>query len=125
MAKLATTPSRRAPLGAFSKLRAKCEAYESEHYPMDPPDPIEAIKFRMEEESLTRKDSEEILGTRTRVSEGLSRKRGLSINMIRAAQRTHSQTDTICRRSTVSRRTSQVGSSRICRAPEALYGRSS
>ena len=51
---------------------------------MDPPDPIEAIKFRMEQQGLTRKDLEEILGTRTRVSEVLNRKRGLSINMIRA-----------------------------------------
>lgn len=51
---------------------------------MDPPDPIEAIKFRMEQQGLTRKDLEGILGTRTRVSEVLNRKRGLSINMIRA-----------------------------------------
>jgi HTH-type transcriptional regulator/antitoxin HigA len=65
-------------------LATLIEAYEMEHYPMDPPDPIEAIKFRMEQQGLTRKDLEEILGTRTRVSEVLNRKRGLSINMIRA-----------------------------------------
>ena len=65
-------------------LATLIEAYEIEHYPMDPPDPIEAIKFRMEQQGLTRKDLEEILGTRTRVSEVLNRKRGLSINMIRA-----------------------------------------
>ncbi|MFZ0501466.1 MAG: helix-turn-helix domain-containing protein [Steroidobacteraceae bacterium] len=65
-------------------LATLIEAYETEHYPMDPPDPIEAIKFRMEQQGLTRKDLEEILGTRTRVSEVLNRKRGLSINMIRA-----------------------------------------
>jgi HTH-type transcriptional regulator/antitoxin HigA len=65
-------------------LATLIEAYEAEHYPMDPPDPIEAIKFRMEQQGLTRKDLEEILGTRTRVSEVLNRKRGLSINMIRA-----------------------------------------
>ncbi len=51
--------------------------------PLGPPDPIEAIKFRMEQQGLTRKDLEGILGTRTRVSEVLNRKRGLSINMIR------------------------------------------
>ena len=51
---------------------------------MDPPDPIEAIKFRMEQQDLTRKDLEKILGTRMRVSEVLNRKRCLSINMIRA-----------------------------------------
>ncbi|HEY6514696.1 MAG TPA: transcriptional regulator [Steroidobacteraceae bacterium] len=65
-------------------LATLIEAYETEHYPMDPPDPIEAIKFRMEQQGLTRKDLEEILGTRTRVSEVLNRERGLSINMIRA-----------------------------------------
>ena len=65
-------------------LATLIEAYETEHYPMDPPDPIEAIKFRMEQQGLSRKDLEEILGTRTRVSEVLNRKRGLSINMIRA-----------------------------------------
>lgn len=65
-------------------LATLIEAYEIEHYPMDLPDPIEAIKFRMEQRGLTRKDLEEILGTRTRVSEVLNRKRGLSINMIRA-----------------------------------------
>jgi HTH-type transcriptional regulator/antitoxin HigA len=65
-------------------LATLIEAYETEHYPMDPPDPIEAIKFRMEQQELSRKDLEEILGTRARVSEVLNRKRGLSINMIRA-----------------------------------------
>ena len=65
-------------------LATLIEAYETERCPMDPPDPIEAIKFRMEQQGLTRKDLEEILGTRTRVSEVLNRKRGLSINMIRA-----------------------------------------
>lgn len=59
------------------------DVYETEHYPMDPPDPIEAIKFRMEQQGLTRKDLEEILGSRTRVAEVLNRRRGLSINMIR------------------------------------------
>jgi HTH-type transcriptional regulator/antitoxin HigA len=59
------------------------EAYEEEHYPIDPPDPIEAIKFRMEQQGLTRRDLEDIIGTRTRIAEVLSRKRGLSIAMIR------------------------------------------
>ena len=52
-------------------------------YPIDPPDPIEAIKFRMEQQGLTRRDLEEIIGTRTRIAEVLNRKRGLSIAMIR------------------------------------------
>jgi HTH-type transcriptional regulator/antitoxin HigA len=64
-------------------LATLIEAYEAEHHPMDPPDPIEAIKFRMEQQGMTRKDLERLLGTRTRVSEVLNRKRGLSIAMIR------------------------------------------
>ena len=64
-------------------LATLIDAYESEHYPRDPPDPIEAIKFRMEQQGLSRKDLAEILGSRTRVAEVLNRRRGLSINMIR------------------------------------------
>jgi HTH-type transcriptional regulator/antitoxin HigA len=64
-------------------LATLIDAYEEEHYPMPPPDPIEAIKFRMEQQGLTRKDLEGILGTRTRVAEVLNGRRGLSINMIR------------------------------------------
>jgi len=64
-------------------LATLIDAYESEHYPMDPPDPIEAIKFRMEQQGLTRKDLESLIGTRTRVAEILNRKRSLSIGMIR------------------------------------------
>jgi HTH-type transcriptional regulator / antitoxin HigA len=64
-------------------LATLIDAYENEHFPMDPPDPIEAIKFRMEQQGLSRKDLEPIIGTRTRVAEVLNRKRGLSIDMIR------------------------------------------
>lgn len=64
-------------------LATLIDAYETEHYPMDPPDPIEAIKFRMEQQGLTRRDLEQIIGTRTRIAEVLNRKRGLSIGMIR------------------------------------------
>jgi len=64
-------------------LATLIEVYEARHYPMDPPDPIEAIKFRMEQQGLTRKDLEPIFGTRNRVSEVFNRRRGLSIDMIR------------------------------------------
>ncbi len=64
-------------------LATLIDAYETEHYPMDPPDPVEAIKFRMEQQGLSRKDLEPLIGTRTRVAEVLNRKRGLSIGMIR------------------------------------------
>jgi HTH-type transcriptional regulator / antitoxin HigA len=60
------------------------EAYEDKHYPMDPPDPIEAIRFRMEQQGLTRKDLEPMIGARNRIAEVLNRKRGLSIEMIRS-----------------------------------------
>jgi HTH-type transcriptional regulator/antitoxin HigA len=50
---------------------------------MDPPDPIDAIRFRMEQQGLSRKDLEGLIGTRTRVAEVLNRRRALSINMIR------------------------------------------
>ncbi|MFB9948928.1 type II toxin-antitoxin system HigA family antitoxin [Rhizobium puerariae] len=64
-------------------LATLIEVYEAKHYPMDPPDPIEAIKFRMEQQGLSRKDLEPIFGTRNRTSEILNRRRGLSIEMIR------------------------------------------
>ncbi|MCY4386012.1 MAG: helix-turn-helix domain-containing protein [Desulfurellaceae bacterium] len=64
-------------------LATLIDAYENDHYPIDPPDPIEAITFRMEQQGLTRKDLEGVLGSRTRVAEVLNRRRGLSINMIR------------------------------------------
>jgi len=64
-------------------LATLIDAYEAERFPMDPPDPIEAIKFRMEQLGLTRKDLEEVIGTRTRIAEVLGGKRGLSIDMIR------------------------------------------
>lgn len=59
------------------------ETYEKEHFKRDLPDPIEAIMFRMDQQGLTHKDLEPMLGTRSRVSEVLNRKRPLSITMIR------------------------------------------
>jgi HTH-type transcriptional regulator/antitoxin HigA len=64
-------------------LATLIDAYEMEHYPMDPPDPIEAIKFRMAQQGLSRKDLEPMIGTRSRVTEVLNGKRKLSIGMIR------------------------------------------
>ena len=59
------------------------EAYERAHHRIDPPDPIAAIKFRMEQMGLTRQDLEPFIGSRARVSEVLNGKRDLSLNMIR------------------------------------------
>lgn len=64
-------------------LATLIDAYEARQYPMDLPDPVEAIRFRMEQQGLTRKDLEDIIGTRTRIAEVLNRKRSLSIGMIR------------------------------------------
>ena len=59
------------------------EIYEKEHFPIENPSPIEAIKFRMEQMNLTHKDLIPIIGSRSKVSEVLSGKRTLSLNMIR------------------------------------------
>jgi HTH-type transcriptional regulator/antitoxin HigA len=64
-------------------LATLIDAYEAKHHPIDPPDSIEAIKFRMEQQGLTRKDLEGIIGTRTRIAEVMNRRRNLSIEMIR------------------------------------------
>jgi len=69
-------------------LATLIDAYEAAHYPMDPPDPVEAIKFRMEQQGLTRRDLEPLIGTRTRVAEVLNRRRSLSIPMIRRLHQT-------------------------------------
>ena len=67
-------------------LTTLVEAYEEKHYPIDPPDPIEAIIHQMESQGLTRKDLEKYLGTRARVSDILNRRRSLSLQMIRKLQ---------------------------------------
>ena len=59
------------------------EAYEHKRCPMGPADPVEAIKFRMEQQGLTPKDLEVYIGPSGRVSEVLSRKRRLSLKMVR------------------------------------------
>jgi HTH-type transcriptional regulator / antitoxin HigA len=59
------------------------EDYEAKHHPLDPPDPIEAIKFRMEQMNLSRKDLEPLIGPRGRVAEAINRRRPLSLAMIR------------------------------------------
>lgn len=64
-------------------LATLIDAFEARHHPMDPPDPIDAIVFRMEQQGLTRKDLEPMIGGRGRVAEVLNRKRPLSIDMIR------------------------------------------
>jgi len=59
------------------------EKYEDEHFPVDLPDPVEAIKFRMDQLNLKPKDLEPLLGNKSLVSKVLNKKRSLSLSMIR------------------------------------------
>lgn len=59
------------------------DVYEAKHHAIAPPDPIEAIRFRMEQEGLSRADLEQWIGSRARVSEILNRRRPLTVAMIR------------------------------------------
>ena len=63
------------------------ENYENEHYSIDAPDPIEAIKIRMEELNMRQKDLVGIIGGKSRVSEILNRKKRLTVEMIRELER--------------------------------------
>jgi HTH-type transcriptional regulator / antitoxin HigA len=65
-------------------LAVLIERYEDEHFPIDPPDPVEALKFRMEQAGVSRKDIEPYLGGKSKVSEVLSGKRELTLSSIRA-----------------------------------------
>jgi len=60
------------------------ESYEMKHYPIPPPDPIEAIKFRMEQMGMTKEDMVKYLGSQSRVSEILNRKRKLTLRMVKS-----------------------------------------
>ncbi len=67
----------------FEVLFTLVEAYEEQHYPILPPDPVEAIKYYMESRGLDRRDLEPYIGPSGRVSEVLSHKRPLTLAMIR------------------------------------------
>lgn len=64
-------------------LSALVQAYEKERYPIGMPDPIEAIKIRMEDLDLNRKDLEDVIGSKGRIAEILNRKRPLTFPMVR------------------------------------------
>jgi HTH-type transcriptional regulator / antitoxin HigA len=68
-------------------LTTLADAYEERHDPIPLPDPIEAIRFRMEQLGLSRKDLEPYIGSRGRVSEVLGRRRAMSLTMIRKLHR--------------------------------------
>lgn len=71
-------------------LTTLVEAYERAHYPMDFPDPVEAIKFRMEQQGLTVDDLVPVIGRKNRVYEILNRKRPLTLRMIEGLHRAFS-----------------------------------
>lgn len=66
------------------------EAYERQHYPIDFPDPVEAIKFRMEQQGLTVDDLVPVIGRKNRVYEILARKRPLTLRMVEGLHETFS-----------------------------------
>jgi HTH-type transcriptional regulator / antitoxin HigA len=68
-------------------LALMIENYENEHYPIEAPDPIKAIKIRMEELNIRQKDLVGIIGGKSRVSEILNRKKRLTVDMIRELER--------------------------------------
>ncbi len=77
-------PKRGSPEGdRLEVLGALVQAYEAKHYPVELPDPIEAIRFRMEQQGLSAKDLQPMIGGLNRVYEVLNRKRPLSLAMVR------------------------------------------
>ncbi|MCX6258582.1 MAG: helix-turn-helix domain-containing protein [Bacteroidia bacterium] len=60
------------------------EAYEMKHFPVLPPDPVDAIKFRMEQMNMTKTDMAKYLGSQSRVSEVLNGKRHLTLKMVKS-----------------------------------------
>ncbi len=100
------------------------EAYENAHYPIDPPDPIEAIKFRMEQMGLSRQDLEPYIGKRGRVAEVLNRQRGLSLRMIRRLHaHLHIPLESLIGPPEQPPQTGEAGG-RLGKAPTALGGKS-
>lgn len=77
-------PDRESPEGErLEVIGTLVQAYEAEHYPVDPPDPIEAIRFRMEQSGMGVRDLVPYIGPLNRVYEVLARKRPLTLHMIR------------------------------------------
>ncbi len=71
----------------FDVLAALIDRYEAAHWPIDPPDPVEAIRYRMEITGLGQADLARLLGSRSRASEILARKRGLTLEQARILHR--------------------------------------
>jgi HTH-type transcriptional regulator / antitoxin HigA len=84
---LASAPKKKTPeADTIELLLLLVTKYEDEHFSIDPPDPIEAIKFRMEQLNLKPKDLEPMIGNKSMVSRILNKKRQLTLDMIRRLQ---------------------------------------
>jgi HTH-type transcriptional regulator/antitoxin HigA len=81
--KLLNAPEGTAETDRLEVLSVLAHAYEAARWPVTAPSPLDAIRFRMEQQGLSRADLEPYIGSRARVSEVLNRKRPLSIEMIR------------------------------------------
>lgn len=84
ISRLWDSPAESAEADALEILAILVDEYENKHFPIAAPDPIEAIKYRMEQLNLTQKDISQYLGGENRVSEVLNRKRPLTLKMIKA-----------------------------------------
>jgi len=82
--KLWDSPPKSKEAETLEVLAILVDEYENKHFPIEAPDPIEAIKYRMEQLNLTQKDLSKFLGGENRVSEVLNRKRPLTLKMIKA-----------------------------------------
>ena len=103
------SPEGSAETDELDVLATLIEAYEREHYPIDPPNPIEAIKFRLEQSGKDHRALIGIIGGRSRVHEVMSGKRPLSLNMIRSLHKKfHIPSDVLIRPLHERRRPSRV-----------------
>lgn len=82
----------------FDVLSALIEAYEAKHWPIEPSDPIDAIRYKMEVSGLKQSDLAELLGSASRASEILNRKRALTTEMVyRISRQWHIPADSLVR----------------------------
>jgi len=101
-------------------LATLVEAYERTHFPMDLPDAVDAIKFRMEQSGLTVKDLEPVIGRKNRVYEILARRRTLTLRMIEGLHTKFGiPAESLLRQSTNKKSSSSTKRSRIARNPIA------
>lgn len=98
-------------------LATLVDAWEARHHPIDAPDPVAAIEFRMEQQGLTRSDLEPMIGSRARVSEVLTGKRKLTIEMIRRVRSGLGISADLLIESPVVTRIARNGSKKTARSP--------